>query len=57
MTKGTIKLNFSKFSGNYEIIHNGFSWISNGRKPYITIREKFGDKYEAAAAVLEMPIP
>ena len=45
MTKSTIKLNFSKFSGNYEIIHNGFSWISDGRKPYITIRKKFGDKY------------
>lgn len=40
MAENNIKLNFSKFSGNYEIAHNGFSWISDGRKPYITIRKK-----------------
>lgn len=40
MTENNIKLNFSTFSGNYEITHNGFSWISDGRKPYITIRKK-----------------
>lgn len=35
-----MKLNFNEFNGNYEIIHNGFSWVSDGRKPQITIREK-----------------
>ena len=52
MTENTIRLNFSKFSGNYEIIHNGFSWISDGRKPYITIRKKVGDKYMAISRPL-----
>ncbi len=31
MTENNIKLNFSKLSGNYEIVHNGLSWISDGR--------------------------
>lgn len=35
-----MKLNFNKTNGNYEIIHNGFSWISDGRKPYITVCKK-----------------
>lgn len=35
-----MKLNFNKSNGNYEIIHNGFSWISDGRKPRITVRTK-----------------
>ena len=35
-----MKLNFNEFNGNYEIIHNGFSWVSDGRKPQITIRGK-----------------
>lgn len=39
------QLNFNKRNGNYEIIHEGFSWVSDGRKPYIEIRKKFGDKY------------
>ena len=47
MTANDIKLNFNTFSGNYEIVHNGFSWISDGRKPYITIRKKIGDKHIA----------
>ncbi len=52
MTKKSIKLNFSTFSENYEIVHNGFSWISDGRKPYITIRRKVGDKYIAVSRPL-----
>ena len=40
-----MQLNFNKRNGNYEIIHKGFSWVSDGRKPYIEIRKKFGDKY------------
>lgn len=47
MAENNIKLNFNSFSGKYEIEHNGFSWISDGRKPYITIRKKVGDKYIA----------
>ena len=39
------QLFFNRKNGNYEIIHKGFSWISDGRKPYIEIRKKFGDKY------------
>ncbi len=35
-----MRLNFNKSNGNYEIIHNGFSWVSDGRKAYITVRQK-----------------
>ncbi len=35
-----MKLSFNKSNGNYEIIHNGFSWVSDGRKAYITVRQK-----------------
>lgn len=52
MTGNNIKLKFSEFSGNYEITHNGFSWISNGRKPYITVRRKVGNKYIAISRSL-----
>ncbi len=45
MAKDNINLNFNKRNGNYEIIHNGFSWVSDGRKPYITIRKKVKGKY------------
>ncbi|MBR3766638.1 MAG: hypothetical protein IKL10_00140 [Clostridia bacterium] len=45
MNKKNITINFNKRNGNYEIVHNGFSWISDGRKPYITIRKKRGEKY------------
>ena len=40
-----MQLIFNKRNGNYEITHKGFSWVSDGRKPYIEIRKKFGDKY------------
>lgn len=45
MKSKNTQLNFNKINGNYEIIHEGFSWVSDGRKPYIEIRKKFGDKY------------
>ena len=40
-----IKLSCSRKNGDYEIIHKGFSWVSDGRKPYIIIRKKIGEKY------------
>lgn len=40
MTNSDLKLNFNKNKGNYEIIYKGFSWVSDGRKPYITVRKK-----------------
>lgn len=45
MENKNIKLNFNRINGSYEIVHNGFSWVSDGRKPYIEIRKKFGGKY------------
>lgn len=35
-----MKLNFNKRNGNYEIIYKGFSWVSDGRRPSVTIRKK-----------------
>lgn len=45
MKKSNIKLKINELTGDYEIIHNGFSWISDGRAPYIIIRKKVGGKY------------
>lgn len=38
-------LNFIPEKLSYEIIHKGFSWVSDGRKPYVIIRKKLGEKY------------
>lgn len=40
-----LKILYSPIRGNYEIIYNGFTWISDGRKPYVIIRKKVGGKY------------
>ncbi|MGN0535033.1 MAG: DUF5696 domain-containing protein [Eubacterium sp.] len=45
MKKSNIKLKINELTGDYEITHNGFSWISDGRAPYIIIRKKVGKKY------------
>lgn len=45
MKKSNIKLKINEITGDYEVIHNGFSWISDGRAPYIIIRKKVGGKY------------
>lgn len=45
MKKSNIKLKINEINGNYEIKHNGFSWISDGRRPYIILRKKAGNKY------------
>lgn len=40
-----LEIKFHKKGGNYEIIYKGFSWVSDGRKPYINIRRKINNKY------------
>lgn len=45
MKNGNIKLTFSPVTGDYEIKHNGFSWVSDGRRPYIILRKKAGKRY------------
>ena len=45
MKKSNIKLKINELTGDYEIIHNGFFWISDGRAPYIIIRKRLGKKY------------
>ena len=45
MKNGNIKLTFSPVTGDYEIKHNGFSWVSDGRRPYIILRQKVGKRY------------
>ena len=52
MDDNNIRLNFNADSGNYEITHNGFLWVSDGRKPYITIRKKAGKKYKSVSRPL-----
>ena len=45
MKKGNTELRINKLTGSYEIIYKGFSWVSDGRIPYIIIRKKAGEKY------------
>lgn len=45
MKKKEIKITFNKFNGNYEVNYKGFCWVSDGRKPYITVRKKSKSKY------------
>lgn len=47
------QITFNSANGNYEIIHKGFSWVSDGRKPYIEIRMKKGDRYVSRKCRLE----
>lgn len=35
----------SHINYDYEVIYNGFSWVSDGRRPYVIIRKKAGSKY------------
>ncbi len=45
MKKSNIILRQNELTGDYEILHNGFSWVSDGRRPYIILRKKAGKKY------------
>lgn len=45
MKKSNLKLKINEITGDYKVIHNGFSWVSYGRRPYIIIRKKAGNKY------------
>lgn len=44
MNNTQLKINFSKSTNNYEILYKGFSWISDGRKPYIIVRKNIMGK-------------
>lgn len=45
MKSNDLILRINKITGDYEVIHKGFSWVSDGRAPYIIIRKKVGKKY------------
>lgn len=45
MKNKDLQLSYSPVTGDYEIKHKGFSWVSDGRRPYIIIRKKVGKKY------------
>lgn len=45
MNGNNIKLKINEITGDYEVIHKGFSWVSDGRAPYVIIRKKVGGKY------------
>ena len=42
MKKSNLKLAYNELTGDYEIQHNGFSWVSDGRRPYVIIRQQAG---------------
>lgn len=45
MEHNQIQLKINERTGSYEIRHNGFSWVSDARVPYVIIRKKIGKKY------------
>jgi len=45
MKNSTVEVKLNERTGDYEIVHGGFSWVSDGRRPYITVRKKMGKKY------------
>lgn len=45
MKDKSLQLKINEITGSYEIAHKGFSWVSDGRTPYIIIRKKVGEKY------------
>lgn len=45
MYTNNINIKINEFTGDYEIQHKGFSWISDGRAPYIIIRKNICGKF------------
>lgn len=45
MNVSNIKLKINEITGDYEVIYKGFSWVGDGRAPYVIIRKKVGGKY------------
>lgn len=45
MKKSNIKIAYNELTGDYEIKHKGFSWVSDGRRPYIILRKRIGSRY------------
>ena len=39
-----LKINFNEKKNSYEICYDGFSWINDGRKPYVSVCRKNGKK-------------
>lgn len=52
MEKNGIELKINELTGAYEVIHKGFSWVSDGRIPYVIISKKTGGKYISAYRTL-----
>lgn len=44
-SKNGLTLGFNENNSKYEIECDGFSWISEGRQPYLIVRKKLGKKY------------
>lgn len=53
MQNGNLRLIFSPATGDYEIVHKGFSWISDGRRPYVLFRKKLGRRYISTVRPLQ----
>ncbi len=39
-----IKLSFNENTNSYYVSHNGFSWVNDGRNPFVEISKKIGNK-------------
>lgn len=44
MPNKEIQLNYNPKNGDYQIIHHGFSWKSDGRRPFLILRKKIGKR-------------
>lgn len=45
MKKSNLTLTINELTGDYRVTHQGFTWVSDGRAPYIIIRKKVGGRY------------
>ena len=39
-----LKISFNEQKDSYEICYNGFSWVNDGRKSFVSVRKKDGKK-------------
>lgn len=45
MKNSKMQVAINELTGDYEVRYNGFSWMSDGRRPYIILRKRVGKKY------------
>ena len=48
-----INIKFDENNCSYDISYNGFSWINDGRKPFVAVSKNIGDKQKIKNILLK----